>query len=247
MLSTADGETSCPENSAVVAEYCAFLVLEKRTLVMESLFPGYADTISRLLANNPKSDVDFEFLLDENFVLGDDASLAIIMKNNAKEERDVRYAFEDLRIRQTRKFSSVLSLNDYLSRSGDTFTFTIMVRATVQQTEQVFVESRDMVASAPNITIHVLEPLMVGKSSEIEFNFSNPLPVTLTGCKFIIEGPGVVETVDVPCKKIPPRAYAKARHTVKPYREGTQRVIIARFSCDQLKDIHGAVGVAVGN
>ncbi|KFD60136.1 hypothetical protein M514_27688 [Trichuris suis] len=235
---------------------------------MESLFPGYADTISRLLANNPKPDVDFEFLLNENFALGDDISLTIVMKNSAKEERDVNLSLRvgsvhsasrnSIKVKheravlsfgpnETRKFSTVLSLNDYLSRSGDTFTFAIMVRATVQQTEQVFVESRELSASVPNITIHVLEPLMVGKSSEIEFNFSNPLPVTLTGCKFIIEGPGVVETVDVPCKKIPPRAYAKARYTVKPYRQGAQRVIIARFSCDQLKDIHGAVGVAVGN
>ncbi|KRY47601.1 Annulin [Trichinella britovi] len=213
---------------------------ESRDEVFNSLLPGHKAMISRYLMQKQSEDVKFLFTMDDDVMLGEDFHFEIVLTNLSDENRDINLSLRiesvhfsgrgNIKIKQEQilltippgrnhKYSSILHLNDYLSRSAGQFSFTAVVS----------------------------DALKVGKSSEVGLQFSNPLPISLTGCKFIIEGPGIVETLEVPCKKVSPRAIAKARCSVQPWRHGHDRILIAHFSSDQLKDVDAAIAVDVNN
>lgn len=86
--------------------------------------------------------------------------------------------------------------------------------------------------------------LMVGRSSTIKLNFTNPLKTTLTECQFNYAGPGLARNKTLMFRDIGPEENIYVEHQLVPQKPGEQQ-IVATFTSKQLLDITGCATVDV--
>jgi len=141
---------------------------------------------------------------------------------------------------------TLVTVREYLPKLLDQAAFLITCFAKVNETGQIFIQSDDFRLRMPDIKLNVADDhaLIANKPFTLHAELKNPLPVQLTNCKFIIDGPGLIEAKEIPCKLIVPHGTAKVSCQVNPWKAG-QRTIIAHFASAQLQDVDGSLTVTV--
>ncbi|CAM5072322.1 unnamed protein product, partial [Eretmochelys imbricata] len=90
----------------------------------------------------------------------------------------------------------------------------------------------------------VLGPAVVGKETQVQVLFKNPLPQTLTGAVFHMEGSGVSSPKATTLGTIGGHQTISFRQTFVPLRAG-RRQLVASLDSPQLSQVHGVVTVDV--
>lgn len=140
----------------------------------------------------------------------------------------------------------VVTVQDYLNKLLDQSAFAVSMMAIVQETGQIHTDTDECRLLKPNVTIEVSTPIVVNQAFQIQLKAINPLPVYLTNCKFLVDGPGLLLAREVPCRDVPPRGQVKASLTLRPWRSG-ERTIIAHFQAQELHDVQGSKVVYVND
>lgn len=88
------------------------------------------------------------------------------------------------------------------------------------------------------------EEITVGKKSEVELSFTNPLKKALTNCKFHIAGSGLIKNQRIPFRNIRAKEHVKVKTFFIPKSSGDHK-LIATFISKELVDMTGAAKIEV--
>uniref|UniRef100_A0A914WEB6 Transglutaminase-like domain-containing protein n=1 Tax=Plectus sambesii TaxID=2011161 RepID=A0A914WEB6_9BILA len=240
---------------------------EKREEIASTLLAGHSSVLrAHQAVQSAKSDVRFDLRLPHCTPMGQDLTATLSMLNESGSVRSVKvclrlsaaaYTGEQGRkiasetctvdIKPGERYSVVLlcSVRDYQEKlKGELATFVVSTVARVAETGQVFTAMDDLHLKLPDVEIEMLEQPLLNEPFKAVLKVANPLPITLTNCSFIVEGPGLLSANKIACSDIPSRGIARVPITVTPWKDG-ERTIIAHFRSKQLQDVNGSVTLFV--
>ncbi|XP_065211099.1 annulin-like [Planococcus citri] len=142
----------------------------------------------------------------------------------------------------TEKVKLDICWQDYGHKLSDLGTLQIMCFVPVKCTDFTYVQHENLNLLKPNIVIKLeneKDPLVVKKPVLATACFTNPLPVCLKNCKFVIEGSVNKKriVVKLPCD-VEVGGEVASSFPVIPESEGAMTIIV-KFSCDELKGVDG--------
>ncbi|CAM4551649.1 protein-glutamine gamma-glutamyltransferase K [Lepidochelys kempii] len=138
----------------------------------------------------------------------------------------------------------VVSYAEYQPHLVDQAALMLSVSGKVAQTGQVLAKQHSFRLRTPDLTLTVLGPAVVGKETQVQVLFKNPLPQTLTGAVFHMEGSGVSSPKATTLGTIGGHQTISFRQTFVPLRAG-RRQLVASLDSPQLSQVHGVVTVDV--
>uniref|UniRef100_A0A8C8S1P3 Protein-glutamine gamma-glutamyltransferase K n=1 Tax=Pelusios castaneus TaxID=367368 RepID=A0A8C8S1P3_9SAUR len=138
----------------------------------------------------------------------------------------------------------VVSYPEYQPHLVDQAALMLSVSGKVAETGQVLAKQHSFRLRTPDLTLTVLGPAVVGQETQVQVVFKNPLPKTLKGAVFHMEGSGVSTPKATTIGNIGGYQTISFRHTIVPLRAG-RRQLVASLDSPQLSQVHGVVTVDV--
>ncbi|XP_054723069.1 annulin-like [Uloborus diversus] len=234
---------------------------EEREVMLRAL-RQCKDAFSRYYLNDDLEDVQFEFTLLEDIILGQ--PFAVKLKAiNKREEGDEYMVHISLHVHSAlytgqckklikkdefeiqlgpgveQEMTMEVSYNEYEKSLVDQCTFIISAVAHVKETGFDYCAQDDFRVRMPDIGIQVDGEIVQNHPITVTATLTNPLPKALKNGEFIIEGPSFGKPVKLKMKgNIQPGAEAKVKCQMTPSTSG-YKTVIAKFKSKELDDIDG--------
>ncbi|XP_057325796.1 annulin-like isoform X1 [Microplitis mediator] len=222
---------------------------------------------SRYYLNEQFNDIIFDFKLIDDVVVGQPFSVVLMMKNRSKENKYrvsvvlrvdvVLYTgkvggsvktFESDHVVKPGSYEEVrldVSWNEYASRMLDQSAFNVACLANVKDTNFEYFAQDDFRVTKPIIDVDRQTEAIVGYILDATASFINPLPITLTGGKFLIDGPGLDQQLKIKVPNdVPPGEKVSCKFSMIPKFSG-RSTIVAKFYSKELDDVDGFVNFMV--
>lgn len=225
------------------------------------------DVFSRYYLNDEFEDVEFNFILIDDVLIGYPFSVRLKAKNknvekshtiNAvlrvdtvlytgsikKQLKKENYKFVLKPLQETEIMLKV-SYSEYEKAIDDQAAFNIAAMATVAETNFDYFAQDDFRVRMPDIIIETEGDLVVNKEFTVHAYFKNPLPKELNKCFFLLEGPGLTQPLPMKLKEpVSAGAEARVKTTMTPKSAG-EKTIVAKFTSKELKDVDGFKTIVV--
>jgi len=228
----------------------------------------YAHVKQNASANLKEGDVQFELVVPDDMAYGQDGIAKLQMTNKGNATRNVivsltaKISFytgvptQNLNSNkgkvmigpnQTTVYTLDLKSQEYLVKMIDDGKLKIYAHAHVEETKQNWANSDFVEMDKPDLLVTMMTPgAQVGRPLVVDVSFVNPLAVTLTDCKLMIEGPGVERTKIIQIRDVKPRDVLSEVVALRPRRGGI-REVMATFSSKQLVGVNGSVEIQIGD
>jgi transglutaminase 1 len=220
---------------------------------------------SRYYLNDEMEDIQFNFVLRDDIVIGSGFKVTLVVTNKSDDKeynisailrvatmlytgalkQMVKKDSYEINVQpnSVEEVNLEVSYDEYKSKLEDQAAFNISAKATVTETGFEYLAQDDFRVRMPDIKLEVDGPLMVGEEFSVTASVSNPIPRTLTKCRFLFEGPGLGEPTKVKLPNaIEPGEEATAVCKMTPNTDG-EKSIIAKFYSRELGDIDGYLNV----
>ncbi|XP_053117285.1 protein-glutamine gamma-glutamyltransferase K [Hemicordylus capensis] len=138
----------------------------------------------------------------------------------------------------------VISYAEYKPHLVDQGAMKLSVSGKVAETSQVIAKEHTFRLRTPDLTLTMLGPAIVGQETQVQVVFKNPLPVTLTGAVFHMEGSGLSTPSTMTVGNIGPHQTVRLRQPFTPLRAG-RRQLVASLDSPQLSQVHGVLTIEV--
>ncbi|XP_050572968.1 LOW QUALITY PROTEIN: protein-glutamine gamma-glutamyltransferase K [Cygnus atratus] len=129
---------------------------------------------------------------------------------------------------------------EYGPHVGDQDALKLSVAGAVEETGQVVAKELRVRLQAPDLTLTLLAPAVVGQEVPVQVVFQNPLPRALTGAVLRMEGAGLSCPQAVTVGTVEAGQTLRLRQPVVPLRPGRRRLVAAMESA-QLGPVHGTL------
>ncbi|KAG1715027.1 Annulin [Nymphon striatum] len=231
---------------------------EEREVMLKALRQS-ANLFSRYYLNDDFEDVEFNFQLKDDILIGSDFKLAMKNKNwnktftvrvilrivtmmyNGQLKNLVKKQESEIKLKpNSSEFSTMdVSYEDYNKHLVDQSAFHISTVCKVQESGFDYFAQDDFRIKSPDIQIQVDREIIANKDFSVICSFKNPLPKKLTKGHFVIEGPGLNTPSKINVKSaIKPKEECRVSCMVKSETPGPKS-LIAKFESKELQDIDG--------
>lgn len=211
-------------------------------------------------------DIDFILTIPDDMAFGNDGIAKLQMTNKGNSSRNVNVSLTSkisfytgvptqnlssnkgkilIGPNQTTVYTLDLKAQDYLPKIIDDGKLKIYAHATVEESQQSWSGSDFVEMDKPELIVTLMTPgAAVGRPLVVDVSFINPLAVTLTDCKLMIEGPGVERTKVLQLRDVKPNNVFSEVVALRPRRGGI-REVMATFSSKQLMGVDGSVEIEI--
>ena len=215
-----------------------------------------------------KREIDFDLLLPENDLVGEDFSVHINVKNIVDEKRNIvvmatlvnsYYTGQAGKRVKTMQFTEALAggqkkrltlpvtYNEYGPSMNPEGRFQLFVSGTNVSTGRMNTIEESFVLKKPDVMIKVPEEVEYGKETKATVIFMNTTYITMTNCTFTVESPGVLDAVTLkysqpllPGKEWSEKVVLNPRRRYRQCRTyRQQREIVVVFSSKEVVDVEG--------
>ncbi|XP_074936691.1 protein-glutamine gamma-glutamyltransferase K isoform X3 [Phalacrocorax aristotelis] len=129
---------------------------------------------------------------------------------------------------------------EYGPHVGDQDALKLTVAGAVEETGQVVAKELRVRLHAPELTLTLLAPAVVGEETPVQVVFQNPLPDTLSGATLRMEGAGISCPKALRLGSVGPGQTVRLRQAVVPLRPGRRR-LVAALESPRLGPLHGTL------
>ncbi|KAK2155991.1 hypothetical protein LSH36_224g02007 [Paralvinella palmiformis] len=137
-----------------------------------------------------------------------------------------------------------VSFEEYQHVIVDQIGFIIDVLATVSETNQLTPLQDTYRLRRPDLTIQAPDTVRVGETFDVVIKFESTMPIHLTQCQWMVDGPGLGETIKKTHKELEPYDSAELKLSFVARKPG-ERTIVAGFDSKELRDVSGSQLVRV--
>lgn len=239
---------------------------EERAAMLKALRQS-ENLFSRYYLNEDFNDIQFDFELRDDIVIGSPFSVVVILKNRSPNKDytvsvtlrvdtvlytgRVKDAVKKDKVERLVKVGAVeeirldVSYEEYYKRLVDQCAFNIACMATVHDTNYEYFAQDDFRVRKPDIKIKLDGEAVQGQELTATATLKNPLPSALKKPQFIIEGPGLTSQLKIKLpQNIPSGSEATATFKLTPKFSG-RSTIAAKFVSKELEDVDGFLNFMV--
>jgi len=202
---------------------------------------------------------------DEGPQMGQDASLSILVRNQSSEPRKATLHSQvavmyytgvlkgsmkkeqmtvDLLPNEEKTIDWVLPVQQYQDQLVDQAALMLTLSGRVAETQQVLASQTTFRLRTPDLNIKPLGDAVVGKEMAAKITFTNPLPRTLRGVVFRVEGLGLQTGHEVIVGDVGGLATVTLTEHFIPTQPGARK-LVASLDCKQLTQVHGVADIVV--
>ncbi|XP_056148805.1 protein-glutamine gamma-glutamyltransferase K [Lampris incognitus] len=138
----------------------------------------------------------------------------------------------------------VLPYQQYQDQLVDQAALMLTLSGKVSETKQVLANQTTFRLRTPDLSIKPLGDAIVGKEMAAKITFTNPLPKTLRGVIFRVEGLGLQKGHEVFVGDVSGHATVTVTEHFVPAQPGPRK-LVASLDCKQLTQVHGVADVMV--
>ncbi|KAF6718385.1 Protein-glutamine gamma-glutamyltransferase K [Oryzias melastigma] len=211
-------------------------------------------------------DVCVEMKMDgEGPRIGSDAQLSIVVKNMSSEPRRATLHSQvavmyytgvlknaikkdqipvELLPNEEKTIEWVLPYQQYQDQLVDQAALMMTLSGRVTETKQVLANQMTFRLRTPDLKITPLGEAVVGKEMSAKITFTNPLPRTLKGVLFRVEGLGLQKGHEVVVGDVGGHSTVTLTEHFIPTQPGTRK-LVASLDCKQLSQVHGVADIVV--
>ncbi|KAM9296509.1 protein-glutamine gamma-glutamyltransferase 2 [Gastrophryne carolinensis] len=218
--------------------------------------------------NQAPSDFAIKIKVSEGMNKGSDFDVFAVIHNNTDEVKDCRFRIGARTVSYTGAPGPECGMEDVPSlnlephadtkipmrilyeKYGDSMTEgnLIKVVALLQDlsSSDMILAMRDIHVKNPDIKVKVMGEPKQQRKLVAELSLKNPLPETLTGCRFTVEGAGLTDHIlvkEIDCP-IEPGQVAKARMEFVPQLSGLRKLVV-NFESNRLKGVKGFKNIII--
>ncbi|XP_043914271.1 protein-glutamine gamma-glutamyltransferase K-like [Protopterus annectens] len=225
----------------------------------------YGNKPSIYIDSDMPSDVGIEVQTDEKTTMGSDVVLCVGLTNKSNEQRFVTLFINTAMMYYTgvlkesfRKEEKAVQLSpyeearvemvikyaEYHEELIDQAAMMFTISGRVQETGQLLATQQTFRLRTPDLEIIPIGGAVVGQEMRAKISFVNPLPKTLTGVYFRVEGPGLHKPNIVQVGDVARGATVTITQTFVPVKPGPRK-LIASLDSRQLTQVHGVAEVDV--
>ncbi|XP_017013210.2 annulin-like [Drosophila takahashii] len=233
---------------------------KERSTMMKAL-EQTRHTFSKLYLNNEFNDIVLEMELNHEVSIGEDFSVLLKMTNRSESrphlvkgiircdgvlyngrgaEKVKTMGFEmELQPKGSDLVRMKVSFEEYFKIMSSKASFRISASAKVKGTDFDHYTQEDFRVRKPTIELQLGEaPIVAKKEMDVTMSLENPLPIPLTNCMFIVEGPGIEQPLKFKVGETPVggKAIATFKYT-PPY--AAHGVMVVKFNSEELEDVDG--------
>lgn len=239
---------------------------EERATMLKALRQSESH-FSRFYLNEDFNDIQFDFELRDDIVIGSPFSVVVIIRNHSRTKDHTvsvtlqvdtvlytgrhKDAVKKEKYEQLIKAGAVeeikldVSYEEYRKRLVDQCAFNISCMATVQDTNYEYYAQDDFRVRKPDIKIKLDGEAVQGQELGATATLKNPLPSTLKKAQFIIEGPGLTSQLKIKLpQSIPSGGEATVSFKLTPKFSG-RSTIAAKFVSKELDDVDGFLALMI--
>ncbi|GAB6029803.1 hypothetical protein CHUAL_005515 [Chamberlinius hualienensis] len=234
---------------------------EEERVVMLNALRQSSSLYSRYYLNDNFEDVEFNFILKDDIVIGESFKVVLHLKNKSSEvQYDINStlrvstmlyngqvknpvklkSFETLlRPNTETQFLVEILYEDYENKLEDQQSFHIAAMAKVKQTDFDYFAQDDFRVRMPDIIIDTEGDIAQDKEFNCTVHFKNPLPKSLRKGEFTIEGPGLGSPLKIKVlNNVNAGEDCSASCKLTPKMSG-EKTIVAKFTSKELRDVDG--------
>lgn len=210
-----------------------------------------------------KREIDFDLLLPENDLVGEDFSVHINVKNIADEDRNIvvkatlvnsYYTGQAGKRVKTMKFEETLAggeekrltlpvtYKEYGPSMNPEGRFQLFVSGKNISTGRMNTIEESFVLKKPDVMIEVPEEVEYGEETKATVTFKNTTCIKMTKCTFSVESPGVLEAVTLEYSRplLPGKEWSEKVVLNPRRRYRRRREIVVEFSSNEVVDVEGS-------
>ncbi|XP_038574679.1 protein-glutamine gamma-glutamyltransferase K [Micropterus salmoides] len=211
-------------------------------------------------------DVSVEVKIDgEGPRMGADAQLSILVKNLSSHPRRTTLHSQvavmyytgvlkgtikkeelpvELLPHEEKTIEWVLPYQQYQNQLVDQAALMLTLSGRVTETQQVLANQTTFRLRTPDLSITPLGEAVVGKEMAAKITFTNPLPRTLKGVVFRVEGLGLQKGHEVVVGDVGGHSTVTLTEHFIPAQPGPRK-LVASLDCKQLTQVHGVADIVV--
>nr|CAD7601167.1 unnamed protein product [Timema genevievae] len=239
---------------------------EKRATMLRALKQSESH-FSRYYLNDDFNDINFNFELRDDIVIGQPFSVVVVMKNRSRTENytvkvilrvdavlytgTVKDAVKRDDVERVVKAGAVeeirmeVTYDEYYRRLVDQCAFNIACLATIQGNNYEYFAQDDFRVRKPDIKIKIEGEPVQGQEFSAVATLKNPLPIPLKKGQFLIEGPGITSQLKIKVpQNVAPNTEATVTFKMTPKFSG-RSTIVAKFVAKELEDVDGFLNFMV--
>ncbi|KAM9258921.1 protein-glutamine gamma-glutamyltransferase K [Morus bassanus] len=141
---------------------------------------------------------------------------------------------------QEETVTMTVAYSEYGPHVGDQDALKLTVAGAVEETGQVVAKELRVRLLAPELTLTLLAPAVVGEETPVQVVFQNPLPDALSGATLRMEGSGISCPKALQLGSVGAGQTVRLRQAVVPLRPGRRR-LVAVLESPRLGPVHGAL------
>ncbi|XP_069567456.1 protein-glutamine gamma-glutamyltransferase K [Brachyistius frenatus] len=235
---------------------------ERIAVETASRYGSKPDMYSKAIAE----DVYVEVKMDgEGPRMGADAQLSIVVKNLSSQPRQTMLHSQvavmyytgvlkgaikketmpvELLPNEEKTIKWMLPYQQYQNQLVDQAALMLTLSGRVTETQQVLANQTSFRLRTPDLNITPLGEAVVGKEMAAKITFSNPLPRTLKGVVFRVEGLGLQKGHEVVVGDVDGHSTVTLTEHFIPTQPGPRK-LVASLDCKQLSQVHGVANIVV--
>lgn len=210
---------------------------------------------------------DVEFTIDdvERVPIGNDFSITVKAVNKSEVNRTVNIVMTAvstyytgakahdiaraegkfiLKPSETKTLSLPVTYKQYYHKLVEHALVKLVAICSVEETSFAWIGEDRFEVLKPRLKVELLSPCIAGKPLETRFSFTNPLPVTLTKCVLVVDGPGLTRPKTIPVKDVSAKGEMVYELKVYPTKEASC-TLVATFNSRELFNLTGSSLVEV--
>ncbi|XP_067090640.1 protein-glutamine gamma-glutamyltransferase 2 [Osmerus mordax] len=195
---------------------------------------------------------DFDVIVEVHNVGGQDALAKLTVMSNAvtynslhRGECERRTASVTVPAQKAHKEVLRLRYDHYGACVSEHHLIRVTALLQVSGHSDLILQEVNIPLSTPQLHVKVVGEAVVSRKLTAYIIFNNPLPVTLKGGVFTVEGAGLTSAQEIPAPgNIGPGEEVSVKLSFKPSRPGLRKLLVD-FDSDRLKDVKGVVTVIV--
>ncbi|KAK6308956.1 hypothetical protein J4Q44_G00204190 [Coregonus suidteri] len=235
---------------------------ERIAVETASRYGSKPDTYSSPIAQ----DVSIEVTMDgEGPRMGGDAELSIVMRNASSLPRTINLHSQvavmyytgvlkatvkkdqipvELLPNEVKTLEWILQYQHYQDQLVDQAALMLTLSGRVSETQQVLATQFSFRLRTPDLIIKPVGEAVVGKKMAAEISFTNPLPCTLKGVVFRVEGLGLQSVRQIAVGDVASHSSVVQTEVFVPSLPGPRK-LLASLDCKQLTQVHGVADINV--